>query len=128
MSDVIKDKIVSIKENGYYGELPKTKVKFSKSGEWTFFSKQFPGVVGDMLSFTVSNAKHKTAKHPDVVNTSLPNTNTSNSSNAPWSTGEQIVRNVAYKGVIDLIAANIIKPEDLHKEVNNHHKILISKF
>ena len=80
-----------------------------------------------MLSFTVSNAKHRTAKHPDVI-TSIPNTNTSNSSNAPWSTGEQIVRNVAYKGVIDLIAANIIKPEDLHKEVNNHHKILISKF
>ena len=132
MSKVIKDKIMSIKENGYYGELPKTKVSFLKSGEWTFFSKQFPGNVGDMLSFTVSNAKHKTAKHPDVIGkheTQNPFSGLKEiNETAPWTTGEQIVRNVAYKGVIDLIAANIIKPEHLHSEVNNHHKILISKF
>lgn len=126
MSDTIKDKIVSVKDNGYYGELPKTKVKFAKSGEWTFFSKEFPGEVGDILEFTVSNAKHKTAKHPNVVNGKKPVTASSNS--APWSTSEQIVRNVAYKGVVELIAAGVLNYDTIERDVNEHHKILISKF
>ena len=127
MSNTIKDKIVSVKDNGYYGELPKTKVKFARSGEWTFFSKEFPGEVGDMLQFTVSNAKHKTAKHPDVINASSPKP-AAVSNSAPWTTSEQIVRNVAYKGVVELIAAGVLSYDTIERDVNEHHKILISKF
>jgi predicted peptidase len=115
---MIKDKVVKVKEDGEYNGRPKWKVQTQRSGEYTFFTN-FNAVAGDIIEFSVNNEKYKTAKLLEVVDSKIPKAGKSN-----YDTGQSILRQVAFKGAIELVANGKISLSDVEQYTNEYHIIL----
>jgi predicted peptidase len=112
---MIKDKVINIKEDGEYNGRPKWKVKLQDSGEYTFFT-QFDAKVGDQINFTIGNPKYKTAKLVGVVG--------NEPMKSKYDTAQSILRQVAFKGAIELVANGNINVSEIEQYTNDFHIIL----
>lgn len=115
---MITDKVVKIKDDGEYNGRPKWKVQTVRNGEYTFFTN-FDAVVGDKIKFTVNNEKYKTAKLVEVLGDAVTETLKSS-----YDTGQSILRQVAFKGAIELVVHKIIDESSVEQYTNEFHKLL----
>ncbi len=109
---MIKDKVIKIKEDGEYNGRPKWKVQTQKNGEYTFFTN-FTAKEGEIIEFTVNNEKYKTAKLLSVV-----------SNVYKYDTAQSILRQVAFKGAIQLAEKDLLEVDDIEHYTNQFHKLL----
>ena len=113
----MRDVVVKVTPDGDYNGTPKYKVQLSQNGMYTFFGK-FTAKVGSEIEYNVSNPKYKTAKLVSV----------SGSGSAPskpkYDTGQSILRQVAFKGVIELISAGKIDLVETEHYTNEFHNLL----
>ncbi|MCH1613033.1 MAG: hypothetical protein L7S72_07025, partial [Flavobacteriales bacterium] len=94
-------KITTIKADGTYKELNKWKVNIDNGDSLTFFSKQnFRKEVGDTINYDITNEKYGIGKlqqdRPAFV-----------------SKDDLILRQVAFKGVIELITSDKLQLNQL---------------
>jgi hypothetical protein len=115
---MITDKVVNIKDDGEYNGRPKWKVKLETTGEYTFFTS-FDAKVGDKIEYSVNNEKYKTAKLVKVLG--------KNQIGGNWDTGQSILRQVAFKGAIELVTNGDIELSQLETYTNEFHIILNNK-
>jgi hypothetical protein len=109
---MITDKVIKIKEDGEYNGRPKWKVQTEKSGEYTFFTN-FDAKEGERIEFTVNNEKYKTAKLIKVLSDTFK-----------YDTGQSILRQVAFKGAIQLAEKDILEVDDIEHYTNQFYKLL----
>lgn len=109
------DKVIKIKDDGEYNGRPKWKVQLQKNGEFTFFTN-FDAKVGDQIDFTINNEKYKTAKLVSVAGAVQPKSN--------YDTGQSILRQVAFKGAIELAVSGKIDIAEIEDFTNEFHNTL----
>ncbi len=105
-------KITSIKGDGTYKELNKWKVNIDNGDSLTFFSKQgFRKEVGDTIDYEITNEKYNIGK----LKSDKP---------AFVSKDDIILRQVAFKGAIELVTHDCAVIGDIEKYTNEFYKIL----
>lgn len=113
----MRDVVVKVTPDGDYNGTPKYKVQLQGNGMYTFFGK-FTAKVGSEIEYNVSNPKYKTAKLVSV----------SGGGSAPskpkYDTGQSILRQVAFKGVIELISTGKIDLMETEHYTNEFHNLL----
>ena len=110
-----KDKIVKITADGDYKGTPKFKVQLSNDGHFTFFGN-FNAKEGQTINYQVNNEKYKTAKLLSIA--------TANAPTAKYDTGQSILRQVAFKGAIELVSSGQIDLNDIEHFTNEFHNLL----
>ena len=113
----MRDIVVKVTPDGYYNGTPKFNVVLQKNGMFTFFGK-FTANVGSEIEYNVSNPKYKTAKLVSVGGGSKA------PSKPKYDTGQSILRQVAFKGVIELISAGKIDLLETEHYTNEFHNLL----
>lgn len=94
-------KVTSIVGDGTYKELNKWKVNIDNGDSLTFFSKQaFKKEVGDTINYDITNEKYNIGK----LTQDKP---------AFVSKDDLILRQVAFKGVIELVSNNKLDISDI---------------
>lgn len=111
------DKVVKITGDGEYNGRPKWKVQLQNNGEYTFFTN-FDAKVGDQIDFNISNPKYKTAKLISVSN------QTASKPKSNYDTGQSILRQVAFKGAIELAINSKIDIAEIENFTNEFHNLL----
>lgn len=105
-------KVTSIKSDGTYKDLNKWKVNIDNGDSLTFFSKQnFRKEVGDTINYEITNEKYNIGKlqqdRPAFV-----------------SKDDIILRQVAFKGAIELVTHDCATITDIEKYTDEFFKIL----
>lgn len=113
----MKDVVVKISPDGDYNGTPKFKVQLQNSGMYTFFGK-FTAQVGSEIEYNISNPKYKTAKLISV------STSASTPSKPKYDTNQSILRQVAFKGVIELVSTGKIDIMETEHYTNEFHNLL----
>jgi len=109
------DKVVKVIADGDYKGTPKFKVQLASNGQFTFFGK-FTAQEGQTISYQVNNEKYKTAK--------LLSVESGVKQTAKYDTGQSILRQVAFKGAIELISAGKLDLLDIEHYTNEFHNLL----
>ena len=105
-------KITSINGDGTYKELNKWKVNIDNGDSLTFFSKQnFRKEVGDLINYEITNEKYGIGK----LQSDKP---------AFVSKDDLILRQVAFKGVIELISSNKLNLDQVDEYTNKFFNTL----
>ena len=111
---MITDKIVKVTADGDYKGTPKFKVQLSQNGQFTFFGN-FNAKEGQTIKYQVNNEKYKTAKLISIA---------SDKPVAKYDTGQSILRQVAFKGAIELATSDKIDLNDIEYFTNEFHNLL----
>lgn len=111
----MKDKVVSITPDGDYKGTPKFKVSLENDGMYTFFGN-FNAKEGGMIEYEISNPKYKTAK--------LVRSQGFAPSKPKYDTNQSILRQVAFKGAIELVVASKIDLTEVDHYTNEFHNLL----
>ena len=111
------DKVISITPDGDYKGTPKFKVSLEKDGIYTFFGS-FNAKEGSTIEYQVNNPKYKTAK--------LVKTQTATTGTKKYDTNQSILRQVAFKGAIELVASARIDITEVDHYTNEFHNLLNS--
>ena len=109
------DKVVSITPDGEYKGTPKFKVSLENDGMYTFFGN-FNAKEGSSIEYQISNPKYKTAK--------LIKSQTMTATKPKYDTGQSILRQVAFKGVIELVVSSKIDITEMEHYTNEFHNLL----
>jgi len=105
-------KVTSIKSDGTYKELNKWKVNIDNGDSLTFFSKEgFRKEVGDTINYEITNEKYNIGK----IQSDRP---------AFVSKDDLILRQVAFKGAIELVTHECATIKDIENYTNEFYKIL----
>ncbi len=117
-------KIVALTPNGEYttkfGKLTtKTKVTFADGKQYTFGSiGEFKFKVGEEIKYEVTNEDYKNAR----VIYDKPET-----FNKPLNTNQSILRQVAFKGAIELCTSNKITLEQIERTTEHFYTKILNK-
>lgn len=106
-----------------HGEFNKFRIDLADGNYYNFLAKgEFNKSVGDEIEFTVTNEEFKTAK----LETPKPNFASKSNYNAAQarSTNESILRQVAFKGAIELAAKGTIQLDEVEEFTNIFNSIL----
>lgn len=117
-------KIVALTPNGEYtnkfGKLTtKTKVTFANGDQYTFGSiGEFKPKIGEEIKFEITNEQYKNAKlvfeKPETFN-------------KPLNTNQSILRQVAFKGAIELCTSGKITLEQIEKTTEYFYTKILNK-
>ncbi len=113
----MRDVVVKVTPDGDYNGTPKFKVQLQNSGMYTFFGK-FTAQTGSNIEYKVSNPKYKTAKLLSVGG------GTQTASKPKYDTGQSILRQVAFKGAIELVSTGKIDIMETEHYTNEFHNLL----
>lgn len=105
-----QDVIIKITEDGFYKEKPKWKVQLQRDGEYTFFTN-FDAKVGDKIDYMVNNEKYRTAK---LLSKAVKK----------FDTNASIIRQVAFKGAIELAANDKIQTNAIAEYTEEFYNLL----
>jgi hypothetical protein len=98
-----------------YGQFQKYQVTMADGIRYGFLSKaDFPKKVGDEIQFEVTNAEYNTAKLVKPQQEFKKDR----------STNESILRQVAFKGAIELAGKGVIKLDEIEKFTNDFNTLL----
>jgi len=117
-------RIISLNNDGEYKGLKKIKVSLSNGDDVTFFhppENPFNNEIGDKISYIISNEKYKTAKlvaEPGTIASFIAGN---------YDTGQSILRQVAFKGVIELCKEDVIDEVDIETYTDRFHTLLNQK-
>jgi hypothetical protein len=106
-----------------HGEFNKFRIDLADGSYYNFLAKgEFNKSVGDEIEFTVTNEEFKTAKLevPKPTYQAKPSFNASQTR----STNESILRQVAFKGAIELAAKGTIQLDEVEEFTNIFNSIL----
>jgi len=122
----MRGKIVAISPNGEYtnkfGQLiTKFKVTFADDKQYTFGSKtaDFKSKIGDEIDYEVVNEEYKNAK---IIYDKPSNMRTMN-----FDTNRSILRQVAFKGAIELAANGLIKVDQIKASTEYFYNECLNK-
>lgn len=109
-------KIKTVVSDGTYKGLNKSKVTFENGDSLTFFHKEnFKKQVGETATYEITNEKYGVGKlQQDAPTTKL----------FDKSTNQSILRQVAFKGAIELVVANRISYDQIEQTTNEFFNIL----
>lgn len=105
-----QDVIIKITDDGFYKEKPKWKVQLKNDGEYTFFTT-FDAKVGDNIEYMVNNEKYRTAK---LLSKKVKK----------FDTNSSIIRQVAFKGAIELAANDKIQTNAIAEYTEEFYNLL----
>ena len=114
------DKVIKITPDGEYNDIPKFKVKLQEAGVYTFFGS-FKAKEGDEISYEIKNAKYKTAK---LMFIGKKSNSVETKYNTKPDTHQSILRQVAFKGAIELCTHGQIPYASIEQATNEFHKLL----
>lgn len=114
----MQSKITEVRPKGTaqlkHGTFTKSEVFLANGNSYTFLSKgDFKKKVGDVIDYEVTNEEYGTAKL--VYNQDKPSNNDTHSS---------ILRQVAFKGAIELASSGKIKLDEVEQFTNQFNDIL----
>lgn len=127
----MKGKIKFIQENGQWsnssGMFNKYQVTFADDQSYQFLAKgTFKKQVGDEVEYEVTNQQYRTAKlvYTQPQSYQAPTQPTYTSNKPKYDTGQSILRQVSFKGVIELISAGKIALSEAEHYTNEFHNLL----
>ena len=112
-----RDRVIKVAEDGKYNDLSKFKVKLQQGGVFTFFG-QFKAKEGEVITYQVSNEKYRTAKLLSVEG--------EQPSKPKYDTSQSILRQVAFKGAIELVVSGKIDLIQIKEYTQEFHNLLNS--
>lgn len=116
----MKSKITEIRPKGTaqlkHGTFFKNEVFLANGNSYTFLSKKetFPKNVGDVIDYEITNEEYSTAKLVYLQDQPLRANDTHNS----------ILRQVAFKGAIELATSGKIKLDEIEEFTNQFNNLL----
>lgn len=123
----MRGKITGIDRNGEYitkygGKIEKFKVTFADGRQYTFGSKgEFKHRVGDEIQYEVTNEDFKYAK---IIFEPTQQVNQNTMISKPLNTHESILRQVAFKGAIELASNGKISIDEIEHFTNEYFKLI----
>ena len=125
-----KIKFIQNKNDQYtnkYGTFDKYQVTFADGQTYQFSAKgEFKKGVGDEIEYKVVNEEHRIASivYTQPQSYQAPTQPTYTSNKPKYDTGQSILRQVSFKGVIELISAGKIALSEAEHYTNEFHNLL----
>lgn len=122
----MKSKITHIQPKGTWsntsGTFNKYQVSLANGNSYSFLAKgEFKKKVGEEIEYEITNKEYNTAKivYPKPQNSYTPQNNSK-----PLDTHNSILRQVAFKGAIELASSGKINIQEIEEFTNTFNQIL----